>query len=281
MQYLCTVLFKNTGCLFIIGDWKRDLRHGYGAYFYQNGDIYEGTWKKGQRHGLGTYLYALYADSGTKFMGTWENGKMQGPGQIVHPRHRFHGSWEKNLPKDAGVYTFNLKLMQHGSYIHMQNPEFDFVGEGGPEETSPEQIGEEQEDSVMKGIVPIWRVQRITRYDPELMPPEPKPIPITDSVESVIEEEEEEHLSVEEEEKDEGEGGKIPILIGYGECKTEVEKPEGEDGVEEEEQEERKEGIGDELAEGSLGGGEVKGEHQEENINEFEEGNLQTEEEGK
>ena len=68
--------------------------HGFGAYYYINGDVYEGSWKKNFRHGMGSYLYA---DTNTKFMGTWIVDRMQGPGQLIHPRYRFHGFWELNL----------------------------------------------------------------------------------------------------------------------------------------------------------------------------------------
>ena len=70
------------------------MKNGFGAYYYVNGDIYEGSWKKNFRHGLGTYLYS---ETGTKFMGTWIQDRMQGPGQLIHPRHRYHGFWELNL----------------------------------------------------------------------------------------------------------------------------------------------------------------------------------------
>lgn len=76
------------------GEWKRDAKHGFGIYYYVNNDIYEGSWKKDLRHGMGTYLYA---DTGTKYMGTWIEDCMQGPGQLVHARHRFYGSWKHNL----------------------------------------------------------------------------------------------------------------------------------------------------------------------------------------
>ncbi|XP_017763361.1 PREDICTED: radial spoke head 1 homolog [Eufriesea mexicana] len=78
------------------GEWKRDTRYGFGVYYYMNGDVYEGSWKKNLRHGMGFYLYA---DANSKFMGTWIKDRMQGPGQLIHPRHRFHGSWELNLVK--------------------------------------------------------------------------------------------------------------------------------------------------------------------------------------
>lgn len=33
-------------------------RKGEGAYFFDNGDIYDGDWKKGKKHGYGMYTYA-------------------------------------------------------------------------------------------------------------------------------------------------------------------------------------------------------------------------------
>lgn len=70
------------------------MKYGFGVYYYVNGDVYEGSWKKNCRHGMGSYLYA---DTNTKFMGTWIKDRMQGPGQLIHPRHRFHGFWQLNL----------------------------------------------------------------------------------------------------------------------------------------------------------------------------------------
>lgn len=76
------------------GEWRHDQRFGHGAYYYVNGDLYEGCWRKGIRHGLGTYWFA---DTDTKFVGNWVNGKMEGPGQMALPNHRFYGTWNKNL----------------------------------------------------------------------------------------------------------------------------------------------------------------------------------------
>lgn len=83
--------------LICIGEWKRDAKHGFGAYYYANNDIYEGSWKEDLRHGMGTYLYA---DTGTKFMGTWIENRMEGPGQLIYARYCFHGSWKLNLVRN-------------------------------------------------------------------------------------------------------------------------------------------------------------------------------------
>jgi hypothetical protein len=35
------------------GDFVNGQRHGQGAYFYVNGDVYEGQWENDQKHGQG------------------------------------------------------------------------------------------------------------------------------------------------------------------------------------------------------------------------------------
>lgn len=42
-------------------------------------------------------------------MGTWIKDRMQGPGQLIHPRHRFHGFWELNLVRN---FDFFLRLLK-------------------------------------------------------------------------------------------------------------------------------------------------------------------------
>lgn len=57
-------------------------RKGEGAYFFANGDIYDGDWKKGKKHGYGTYTYAngksikgwFYKD---QFIGSEPNEKLK------------------------------------------------------------------------------------------------------------------------------------------------------------------------------------------------------------
>lgn len=38
-------------------NWKKE-RHGYGTYYYDNGDVYEGNWENDEKHGLGTYHFS-------------------------------------------------------------------------------------------------------------------------------------------------------------------------------------------------------------------------------
>ncbi|XP_015175249.1 PREDICTED: radial spoke head 1 homolog [Polistes dominula] len=175
------------------GEWKRDTKYGFGVYFYENNDVYEGSWKKNLRHGLGTYLYAA---TGTKFMGTWIKDRMQGPGQIVYPRHRYHGFWELNLPLGRGCFTFENACMQHGHYVHLRDPDyeetkeeikdFDTATEADTKTEEEETIedkpaegiplDEQQPVPLKKGILPVWRARCITPYNPNLLPPEAVPL---------------------------------------------------------------------------------------------------------
>ncbi|XP_024869517.1 radial spoke head 1 homolog isoform X2 [Temnothorax curvispinosus] len=161
------------------GEWKRDAKHGFGAYHYATNDVYEGSWKEDLRHGMGTYLYA---DTGTKFMGTWMEDRMEGPGQLIHARCRFHGFWKLNLPYGRGCFTFDNVCMQHGHYVHVRDPTFD-----GPTWITLNEIIIMQENDDDKsqlkkgrspriGVRPMWRARCITPYNPELLPPEARPL---------------------------------------------------------------------------------------------------------
>ncbi|CAG9766548.1 unnamed protein product [Ceutorhynchus assimilis] len=165
-----------------VGNWRKDLKHGQGNYYYINGDTYQGFWYQGLRHGLGTYTYKAI---NVNHYGTWKNGRMEGPGIINYPYYKYHGSFEKNLPKGKGCFTFDAKYMQHGFYINMRDPAFDYVGadeelkiEGSSE--SPGELG------APIGIVPIWKARDITEYKMDLLPPEPISLLVKDSEESLL-----------------------------------------------------------------------------------------------
>lgn len=94
---------------FLIGDWKHDVRHGFGAYYYPNGDLYEGHWHRGVKEGLGTYTWAESKEF--KFLGIWKKGRMEGPGQIIHDKHRYHGNFTLNMVETLDTIEFvNYKL---------------------------------------------------------------------------------------------------------------------------------------------------------------------------
>lgn len=58
----------------------------------------------------------------------WINGRMEGPATVNYPGYQYHGKCSKNLPKGPGCFTFENKWMQHGFYVNMRDPAFDYVG---------------------------------------------------------------------------------------------------------------------------------------------------------
>jgi len=60
--------------------------------------------------------------------GIWKDGRMEGPGIINYPGYRYHGKFEKNLPRGPGCFSFENKWLQHGFYLNMRDPAFDYVG---------------------------------------------------------------------------------------------------------------------------------------------------------
>ena len=59
---------------FYIGEWKDGWRHGYGEYYYSNGDVYKGNLVNGKMEGQGTMTYS----DGTVKSGIWKGVKFQG-----------------------------------------------------------------------------------------------------------------------------------------------------------------------------------------------------------
>ena len=86
-----------------VGEWRNNLQHGQGTYYYATGDKYVGEFKDRQFNGQGTYSYAngdkyvggfkdgkrndqgtYYRASGDKYMGEWKDGKENGQGTYYH-----------------------------------------------------------------------------------------------------------------------------------------------------------------------------------------------------
>ncbi|XP_017786549.1 PREDICTED: uncharacterized protein LOC108569490 [Nicrophorus vespilloides] len=118
------------------------------------------------------------------FAGVWRNGRMEGAGILTYPcGYKFHGQFDRNLPKGPGVFAFEDKWIQQGFYINMRDPAFDYVGV----QELVEPVEDDVEDrSNPRGIVPIWRARTTLSYKQELLPPEPRDLPIKDSEDSLL-----------------------------------------------------------------------------------------------
>ena len=57
------------------GQFKGDVRHGFGTYTHKGGDEYKGAWLNGKYNGHGIYTYA----NGDIYVGEWKNDSRMRP----------------------------------------------------------------------------------------------------------------------------------------------------------------------------------------------------------
>lgn len=63
------------------GHWENDKANGFGKLYHADGDIYEGDWKEDKANGKGTYMHA----NGAKYQGDWKDDKQHGLGIETWP----------------------------------------------------------------------------------------------------------------------------------------------------------------------------------------------------
>ena len=56
------------------GEWRKDLRSGFGEEVWKNGEKFRGESEEGMRHGIGIWTFA----DGRTRLGTWEKGMKEG-----------------------------------------------------------------------------------------------------------------------------------------------------------------------------------------------------------
>jgi hypothetical protein len=71
-------VFKN-GARYV-GQWKGDMRHGYGEQTWADGAKYAGDWRFNKAHGKGTFWHI----TGDKYEGHWKDDKAHGYGVYTH-----------------------------------------------------------------------------------------------------------------------------------------------------------------------------------------------------
>ena len=64
------------------GEWKNDLPHGFGTYYYGEGCFYEGSWVNGEKEGIGRMQYS----NGNVYVGSFKNGVKSGKGCVLNSR---------------------------------------------------------------------------------------------------------------------------------------------------------------------------------------------------
>jgi hypothetical protein len=95
------------------GQWKGNVRHGYGVQIWPDGARYEGYWKNNKAHGQGTFWH-VYGD---KYEGAWKRDKAHGRGKYTHSNGAtYEGEWKNDLQHGEGVEFWNDNSKYEGQY---------------------------------------------------------------------------------------------------------------------------------------------------------------------
>lgn len=146
-----------------IGDWKENMKEGFGIQIYKNKDKYEGLWGNNMRNGQGTYWRneggklkreytgdwfedkrhgrgTFFYKNGDRYDGFWVDGKPQGEGRIIYANQDiYEGQWHEGKKSGYGVlvkkngdhfegHWVNDKKEGQGSYLFAEKNKL-FVGE--------------------------------------------------------------------------------------------------------------------------------------------------------
>ena len=83
------------------GEFLNGNRHGFGTYFYANGNKYIGEWSNDRPNGKGTMIFP----SGAKYIGDVKNGKRHGQGSYFYSDgERLTGKWNEGEFVDSSSY---------------------------------------------------------------------------------------------------------------------------------------------------------------------------------
>ncbi|CEM17547.1 unnamed protein product [Vitrella brassicaformis CCMP3155] len=79
----------------------RDARHGFGTYWYRNGDKYEGRWYMNHKQGQGTLLFK----NGDVYSGGWARSKRHGHGVFIRDKtyERYDGEYRDDKKHGYGA----------------------------------------------------------------------------------------------------------------------------------------------------------------------------------
>ncbi|MBN1250963.1 MAG: caspase family protein [Bacteroidales bacterium] len=93
-----------------MGDWKEDLKDGWGTYYFANGDKYEGQWKNNKYNGEGTYFYI----SGKVEKGFWVDNELSDENNLKE------GCISGDCDNGYGTYVFKSGQKYVGNWVKLK-----------------------------------------------------------------------------------------------------------------------------------------------------------------
>ena len=103
-----------------VGEWKNDMRHGFGTYTFgpnseYAGDIYMGESKNDSWNGFGTYISA----KGFKYVGEWKDDSNHGVGTYIWANgDKYVGEFRDNYFHGFGSMYYLAPGQNQGDIFH-------------------------------------------------------------------------------------------------------------------------------------------------------------------
>lgn len=100
-----------------IGDWKENMKEGFGIQIYDNKDKYEGLWANNMRHGQGTYWRNEAGKLKREYTGDWIEDKRHGRGTFFYKNgDRYDGFWVQGKPQGEGRIIYANQDIYEGQW---------------------------------------------------------------------------------------------------------------------------------------------------------------------
>ena len=114
---------------FYIGDWKKDLKNGFGKIYWQDQkQIYKGYWKDNHQEGLG---YQIWEENpgemrifNNRYIGFYKKGKREGLGIFYYSNGEIYiGDWLDDKKHGFGIHRNQFGQEKEVFYIENNLPE--------------------------------------------------------------------------------------------------------------------------------------------------------------
>jgi len=97
------VVFPFVGGTSYKGQWRDDMREGFGTEVNPDGTKYEGEWSNNKKNGKGTIFVKQGKRSVRTYVGSWLDGYMNGNGVYYYPNGDiYRGNWNRNKRSGQG-----------------------------------------------------------------------------------------------------------------------------------------------------------------------------------
>ena len=101
LEYMDHYTFKNGACY--KGQWKNNMRNGYGVNIWPDNAKFEGFWKNNKANGKGTF----YHTNGDVIEGNWIDDKLSGFGTYIHKSgQKYEGMWVDDVQHGFGIESY-------------------------------------------------------------------------------------------------------------------------------------------------------------------------------